>query len=70
MRKKGYARTGCQASPVAAVACGALLVVTKDTTEVPFTVRIPSDQIASAGESSGGELNIAGSCQFLIYLNL
>ncbi len=46
--KKAYARTfGYQAGPVTAgVACGPLLVVGKDTTEAPFTVRGPASNLA------------------------
>ena len=64
--KKAYARTwGYQASPVAAgVACGALLVVAKDTSESPFRVAGPGSNLADhtlLQVTAGGELIIAGS---------
>ncbi len=64
--KKAYARTwGYQASTVAAgVACGALLVVAKDTTESPFRVAGPGSNLADhtlLQVTAGGELIIAGS---------
>ena len=63
--KKAYARTwGYQAAPVAAgVACGALLVVGKDTSESPFKVRGPGSPLADhtlLEVTAGGELIIAG----------
>ena len=64
--KKAYARTwSYQASPVAAgVACGAMLVVAKDTTETPFRVAGPGSNLADhtlLQVTPGGELIIAGS---------
>ncbi len=64
--KKGYARTwGYQTAPVAAgIACGALLVVGKDTSESPFKVRGPGSNLADhtlVEVTAGGELIIAGS---------
>ncbi len=64
--KKAYARTwGYQAAPVAAgVACGALLVVGKDTSESPFKVRGPGSPLADhtlLEVTASGELIIAGS---------
>jgi hypothetical protein len=64
--KKAYARTwGYQASPVAAgVACGALLVVAKDSAESPFRVAGPGSNLADhtlLQVTAGGELIIAGS---------
>jgi hypothetical protein len=63
--KKAYARTwGYQAAPVAAgVACGALLVVGKDTSESPFKVRGPGSPLADhtlLEVTAAGELIIAG----------
>jgi hypothetical protein len=63
--KKAYARTwGYQAAPVAAgVACGAILVVGKDTSESPFKVRGPGSPLADhtlLEVTAGGELIIAG----------
>jgi hypothetical protein len=62
--KKAYARTwGYQTGPVAAgVACGALLVVGKDTGESPFKVRGPGSPLADhtlLEVTAGGELIIA-----------
>jgi len=64
--KRGYARTwGYQTSTVAAgVACGSLLVVAKDNTEAPFTVRGPGSNLSDhtlLQVTSGGELIVAGS---------
>jgi len=63
--KKGYARTwGYQATPVAAgVACGSLLLVAKDNTELPFRVAGPGSNLADhtlLQVTSAGELVIAG----------
>jgi hypothetical protein len=63
--KKAYARTwGYQAGPVAAgVACGALLVVGKDTSDSPLKVRGPGSPLADhtlLEVTAGGELIIAG----------
>jgi hypothetical protein len=62
--KKGYARTwGYQTTPVAAgIACGALLVVGKDTSESPFKVRGPGSNLPDQTlleVTAGGELIIA-----------
>jgi hypothetical protein len=62
--KKAYARTwGYQATPVAAgLACGALLVVGKDTSESPLKVRGPGSNLADhtlLEVTAGGELIIA-----------
>ena len=64
--KKAYARTwGYQTSTVAAgVACGALLVVAKDSAETPFRVAGPGSNLADhtlLQVTAGGELIIAGS---------
>jgi hypothetical protein len=63
--KKAYARTwGYQAGAIAAgVTCGSLLVVAKDSTEAPFTVRGPGSNLSDhtlLQVTSGGELVIAG----------
>ncbi len=64
--KKAYARTwGYQATAVAAgAACGALLVVAKDSTESPLRVAGPGSNLADhtlLQVTAGGELIIAGS---------
>ncbi len=68
--KKGYARTWAyQAAPIAAgVACGAILVVGKDTSESPFTVRGPGSPLADhtlVEVTAGGEL-IASEAMYKI----
>ncbi len=62
--KKAYARTwGYQAGPIAAgVACGALLIAGKDTTESPLKVRGPGSNLPDhtlLEVTAGGELIIA-----------
>jgi hypothetical protein len=63
--KLAYARTwGYQASPVAAgIACGSLLVASKDSSETPFRVAGPGSNLADhtlLQVTAGGELIIAG----------
>ncbi len=63
--KKAYARTwGYQATPVAAgIACGAMVVVAKDSTEIPFRVAGPGSNLADhtlLQVNAAGELTLAG----------